>query len=201
MSSDNKDLELPDENNWFKASPWKQFKMYNENDDGGSHYYQAELVAVHRAIYILKQLEPGQTITYHDLMTRSVEYANQFHGIGAKYRDTSPRIELLADYGVIAFDGDPEDWENTKVRLTAKGFLARPEEWYEDKGKIKERAYVCDSMMYNYNRTPLPGDDSFFSELKNMGNEPTVEDEEFIKELRAINGDDVSFLRELEKME
>lgn len=158
---------------WNSLSPYQQFKRIGEDKEGHgmSDYLQAEYVAVHRAIYVLKQLEPGQTITYCDLMKRAVEYANQFPGIGAKYRDVGPRIEVLADYGIIEFSGNPEDWENVTVRLTPKGFLSRPEEWYKDTytpNPIPE--FLTEYMPYNYypdERDPAL-DEAFIRELERM---------------------------------
>lgn len=159
---------------WNSFSPYEQFKHIGEDKEGHgmSHYIQAEYVAVHRAMYVLKQLEPGQTITYYDLMKRAVEYANQFPGIGAKYRDTGPRIEALASYGIIVFDGDPEDWEKTTVRLTPKGFLARPEEWYKDNYQPdREPEFNPEAFQpYNYypdERDPAM-DEAFIRELERM---------------------------------
>ena len=125
------DLGVSEE--WIKATPWEQFQRYETDDSGMSHYFQAELIAVHKAMEVLKSLPAGERITYKDLLTKAVEFANQFPNIGAKYRDTNCRMYTLADYGLIAFDGDPEKWEECYVRLTAKGYLARPEEWYREK--------------------------------------------------------------------
>jgi len=173
----------PQVRRWRAMSPYQQFKELGEDREGHgmSHYLQAELVAVHRAIYVLKQLEPGQTITYKALMERAVEYANQFPGIGAKYRDVGPRIEALESYGIVKFDGDPEDWEKTTVRLTAKGFLARPEEWYNDGPSEGEAPGFRPEMFEPYNYNP-DGD-------WNVG--PQYEDN---------IAEDVAFLRELERM-
>ena len=119
-----------------RQSPWQQYTSYRGSDQ--ESYYKAELVAVHRAVHILKQLGRGEVVTYRKLMTDSVEYANGFPGIGAKYRDVDPRLRALADYGVVHIDGDPDDWDNATVRVTAKGFLARPEEWYDERTKEDE---------------------------------------------------------------
>lgn len=132
------DAEL--EKKWDTLTPWQQYKAMRDDPTacgGFSHYIMAEHVALHRAVYILKQLEAGETMLYTDLLKRSVEYANSFPGIGAKYREAGPRIEALADYGVIVFDGDPSE-PPTTVRLTAKGFLAQPHEWFDEKTKEEE---------------------------------------------------------------
>lgn len=125
------DLGVSEE--WIKATPWEQFQRYETEDSGMSHYLQAELIAVHKAMEVLKGLPAGEKITYKNLLTKAVEFANQFPGIGAKYRDANCRMYAMADYGLVEFDGDPEKWDECHVRLTAKGYLARPEEWYTSK--------------------------------------------------------------------
>lgn len=157
-------------------TPWQQYKRAGKSGCGS--YLQAELVAVHRAIHILKTLGPGQKMKLEDLHDQAIQYANKFPGIGAKYREAVPRIDALADLGLIAIDSDPEDRETKVVRITVKGFLATPQEWEDEVDEVVEEGRDIDMSAFddvspggsfNYYPDPdRPESSAFLAELMSL---------------------------------
>lgn len=119
-------------------TPLELFNAVESCESGMGSYLQAEVVAVYRAVDILKALGPGETMTVRDWANKAVEFANQFPNIGCKYRDVMPLLFRLQDYGLVKFTGSPdnpetnEDWDRTSVRITAKGFLAERREYFTE---------------------------------------------------------------------
>lgn len=111
---------------------WELFQFLEAHESGEGSYLQAELIACHRAMDIMKSLGPGEAISFQDWIEKAVEYANHFPNIGAKYRDVVPRLMALANYGLVIIDGDPDqDSHKAMVKITPKGYLAEPYEYYK----------------------------------------------------------------------
>lgn len=166
---------------WVKMTPYQQFCHLADDVDGSGmgHYLAAELVACHRLVEILKNQFP-EPISFQSLVTQAIEFANAFPGIGAKYRDFIPRVFALADHGVLAFDGgipdlDSTDWNTINLRITAKGYLATPREWFKDKRR-EGKEITFDPAKFDAamkaDDPQFPPDASFLNELERM-----VEDE------------------------
>lgn len=106
------------------TNSWDLFEYLGDHESGLGHYLQAELVATHKAMDIMKSLDIGEKISFHDWITACIEYANQFSEIGAKYRDFFPRLLILQKNGLVTISDDPEkDWNTAMVSITAKGYL------------------------------------------------------------------------------
>lgn len=171
---------------WVRMTPYQQFCHLADDVDGHGmgHYLAAELVAVHRLVEILKNQFP-EPISFDSLVTQAIEFANAFPGIGAKYRDFIPRVFALADHGVIAFDGgipdlDRTDWKAITLRITAKGYLATPKEWFKDK-RQQEKEITFDAARFDAAmKEPAdpPSDTSFLEELERLGDERLGEEPE-----------------------
>ena len=115
-------------------SLYQQFKDMESSDI--SHYLQAELIGVKKAMDILKELKPNELLRFDDLLRQVVEYVEHFPNLRTKFRDMYVRLMHLENYGLIRFEGpmrDAEDTENLTVRITPKGFLALPHEYFLSK--------------------------------------------------------------------
>lgn len=174
---------------WLKMTPYAQFCHLADDVDshGMGHYLAAELVACHRLVEILKNQFP-EPISLDSVVQQAVEFANAFPGIGAKYRDFLPRVFALADHGVIAFEGgipdlDRQDWKTIQLRITAKGYLASPKEWFKDK-RQEEKEIRFDATFPPADPADPPddrvgGDTAFLNELERMvddGPEPPTDE-------------------------
>jgi hypothetical protein len=122
----------------ISKTPWQLFQEIGTDPSGLGDYVQAEFIAVFRAIDSLKRLPYDRTMTFLDWATDAIEFANRFPRIGAKYREAAPLLMALEDYGLVEFGGEGDlnefnDWSKVTVRITAKGFLAQPSEYFVKK--------------------------------------------------------------------
>lgn len=112
---------------------WEHYQALNKDGSGMEHYICAEFVAMHRAMQTLKQSN-GTPISFRVWVSDAVEFVeNMKAGISCKYRDFVPVLLNLEKLGCLRIVGDlDEDWNEITVQITPKGFLATPQEWWQN---------------------------------------------------------------------